>query len=88
MSFQSAYPTSALAFPGGESSWAYYGICALVFALCGLVCGYFIWRKGNMQMLDAELEVKRTAAELQALQEDLSEEDRGIRLDDEDSEVE
>lgn len=41
-----------------------------------------------MQMLDAELEVKRTAAELQALQEDLSEEDRGIRLDDEDSEVE
>ena len=78
----------ALALPGGESGWAYYVICALFFTLCGLTCGYFVWRKGNMQMQDAELEVKRTAEELQALQEDLSEEEKGIRLDGEGSEVE
>lgn len=39
-------------------------------------------------MQDAELEVKRTAEELQALQDDLREEEKGIRLEGESSEVE
>ena len=68
--------------------WGYLVICAVFFALCGLICGYFIWRKGNMQMHDAELEVEKTAAELQALRTDLDEEEKGIRLEDENSEVE
>lgn len=71
-----------------DVGWVYYLVCAAFFALCGLACGYFIWRKGNMQMHDAELEVRRTTEELQALQEDLREEEKGIRLESEDSEVE
>lgn len=82
------FPLLAFAAPGGENAWVYYVVCALFFVLCGLACGYFIWRKGNMQMQDAELEVKRTAEELQALQDDLREEERGIRLESESSEVE
>tara|TARA_R110000850_G_scaffold10259_1_gene36820 strand:+ start:1363 stop:1644 length:282 start_codon:yes stop_codon:yes gene_type:complete len=56
---------------GGESSWIYYSLCALFFTISGLACGYFIWRKGHMQMLDAELEVRRTDSELEALRKDL-----------------
>ena len=61
----------SIAIPEG-SEWIYYGVCGLFFLLCGLVCGYFIWRKGYLQTLDAELEVRRTEDELENLRHDLS----------------
>ena len=54
-----------------DAKW-YYAACAFVFLLFGMVLGYFIWRKGHMQMLDAEAEVRRTKAELARLKEDLN----------------
>lgn len=72
---------------GAGSGWAYYAICALFFTLCGLGCGFFVWRKGHMQTQDAEMEVKRTEAELEALRLDLSEEEKGIRHEDESADV-
>ena len=88
MDFPSVLTHLAQAAPGEMATgWTYLAICAAFFCLCGLGCGYFIWRKGNMQMQDAELEVNKTAEELQALQEDLSEEEKGIRLEQESSEV-
>lgn len=56
----------------------YYGASALVFTLAGLICGYFIWRKGYMQTLDAEAEVTRTVEELSRLQKDLCAESEGL----------
>lgn len=56
----------------------YYLVCAVLFTLAGLICGYFIWRKGQMQMQDAEDEVKRTKGELEKLREDLKVEESGI----------
>ena len=61
-----------------QESLIYYAICGIFFVLCGLACGYFIWRKGHMQMLDAELEVKRTENELEAAKEDLQLEEREV----------
>ncbi len=49
----------------------YYVLCAILFLLLGLILGYFIWRKGHMQMLDAETEVRRTRKELDRLRDDL-----------------
>lgn len=71
-----------------ENSWIYYVICAVFFTLCGLASGYFVWRKGNMQMHDAELEVARTNQDLHNLQSDLREEEKGLRLESENKEVE
>ena len=62
----------------GQESLIYFAICGIFFVLCGLACGYFIWRKGHMQMLDAELEVKRTENELEAAKEDLQLEEREV----------
>jgi len=59
----------------GQESLIYYAICGIFFVLCGLTCGYFIWRKGQ---LDAELEIKRTENELEAAKEDLHLEEREI----------
>jgi hypothetical protein len=53
-----------------DGRW-YYAACAFLFLLLGLVLGYFIWKKGHMQMLDAEAEVRRTREELARLKEDL-----------------
>lgn len=61
----------SLAIPEGLG-WIYYAVCGLFFLICGLMCGYFIWRKGYLQTLDAELEVRRTEDELQNLRHDLS----------------
>lgn len=61
--------------PGG---WVYYGLCALFFTLCGLCCGYFVWRKGHMQTLEAEMEVSRTEDELKSLRDDLSLEEKEL----------
>ena len=56
----------------------YYGICAAVFTLAGLITGYFIWRKGTMQMLDAEAEIERTSGELKRLSDDLKIEESAL----------
>lgn len=64
----------------GQGSLIYYAFCGIFFVLCGLACGYIIWRKGHLQMLDAELEVKRTEEELDAFQGDLQLEERELRV--------
>lgn len=56
----------------------YYVICAVVFTLAGLITGYFIWRKGTMQMHDAEAEIQRTGEELKRLTEDLKIEESAL----------
>lgn len=63
----------------GQESFIYYALCGIFFVLCGLACGYFIWRKGHMQMLDAELVVKHTEEELEAVGSDLQLEERELR---------
>ncbi len=60
-----------------DRGW-YYGACAIVFTLAGLVTGYFIWRKGSMQMHDAEAEIRRTGEEWKRLNEDLKIEESGL----------
>lgn len=72
----------------GEVTWVHYLGCALLFVLAGLICGYFIWRKGNMQTQDAEIEVRRTEEELKRLRDDLSREEKLIRPEDEDVAIE
>jgi len=72
----------AAVLPTGEAGWAYFVLCALFFLLCGMACGYFIWRKGLLLTLDAESEVKRAAADLEDLAEDLRAEELEIRRDD------
>ncbi|MEC5128807.1 hypothetical protein VSU19_18740 [Verrucomicrobiales bacterium BCK34] len=62
---------ATLDIPEG-AEWIYYAVSGLFFLICGVVCGYFIWRKGYLQTLDAELEVRRTEDELQNLRHDLS----------------
>ncbi len=63
-------------FPEAEG-W-YYVVSALAFALAGLICGYFIWRKGHMQTFDAEAEVRRAAEDLERLKEDLEAEEKAL----------
>tara|TARA_R110002096_G_scaffold45372_33_gene121965 strand:- start:1523 stop:1792 length:270 start_codon:yes stop_codon:yes gene_type:complete len=62
-----------------QDPWVYYALSGLFFVLCGLACGYFIWRKGHMQMLDAELEVQRTSTELESLRDDLDLEENELQ---------
>lgn len=63
-------------FPAGEfSGVAYYLSCALLFTVCGMIVGYFIWRKGHMQTLDAESEIRRTEQELSLLRNELNTEE-------------
>lgn len=60
-----------------DGPW-YYAACAALFLLFGLVLGSFIWKKGRMQMLDAEAEVRRTREELARLKEDLKAEQKEL----------
>lgn len=60
----------AAAFALDEGLW-YSVACAVGFGIAGLVVGYFIWRKGNMQTHEAEAEVRATRAEIERLSEDL-----------------
>lgn len=76
------------ALPTGEMGWHYYVICAAFFLLCGLFCGYLIWRKGHLQTQDAETEVVQTSKELKELREDLSNEESLLRTGDEGVEIE
>lgn len=76
-------PSLSLSLPefGGfpeAGGWWYYAVSALAFLLAGLICGYFIWRKGHMQTLDAESEVRRAAEDLARLKEDLDAETKGL----------
>lgn len=64
--------------PTDAEGWLYYGLCAVFFLLCGLVTGFFVWRKGHMQTLDAEAEVERTAEELTRLRGDFESEELGV----------
>ena len=59
------------AFVNDISGWPYYALCGLFFISCGLAAGYFIWRKGHLQTLDVESEVRETGKELIKLREDL-----------------
>lgn len=78
---QAAVEGSGLGFaiPGIESDrlW-YYVVCAVVFTFAGLITGYFIWRKGSMQMQDVEAEIQRTSGELKRLSEDLKIEESAL----------
>lgn len=65
--------------PLGEYGWLYYVICALVFTVAGLICGYFIWRRGHMQTLDAEMEIQLAENELKGLRTDLEWEEKELR---------
>ncbi|MEX2577945.1 MAG: hypothetical protein WD342_02715 [Verrucomicrobiales bacterium] len=65
--------------PLGEYGWLYYVICALVFTVAGLICGYFIWRRGHMQTLDAEMEIQLAENELKGLRTDLEREEKELR---------
>lgn len=65
--------------PEDSSGWVYYVLCALFFLIIGMATGFFIWRKGHMQMLDAEAEVKRTSEELETLREDIAAEEAGVQ---------
>lgn len=56
----------------------YYAVCAVLFTLAGLISGYFIWRKGHMQMQDAEDEVRKTRDELEKLRDDMKVEESGL----------
>jgi hypothetical protein len=60
-----------------DGRW-YYAACGFLFLLLGLILGYFIWKKGHMQMLDAEAEVRRTREELARLTEDLKAEENEL----------
>ena len=65
-------PPGAFSFPDGElSGWPYLVVCAVFFLTLGVVAGYFIWRKGNLQTLDAEAEIRKTGEDLANLREDL-----------------
>lgn len=72
---ESMFPPS---LPMGEYGWLYYGVCAGAFALTGFIAGYFIWRKGNMQTLDAEMEIQLNESELKNLSADLEREGKQL----------
>ncbi len=77
-----AFLSESFPLPGFEGisiDWRwYYAASAFLFLLLGLVLGYFIWKKGHMQMLDAEAEVRRTREELARLKEDLKAEENEL----------
>lgn len=65
-------PPGGFSFPDGDlSGWTYLAVCALFFLALGMVTGYFIWRKGQLQSIDAEVEVRKTGEDLANLREDL-----------------
>lgn len=76
--FAATTPELRSMIPTDTEGWLYYGLCAVFFLLCGLITGFFVWRKGHMQTLDAEAEVERTAEELTRLRGDLESEELGV----------
>jgi len=62
----------SLSFPDKDlSGWPYLAVCAVFFMTLGIVTGYFIWRKGHLQTIDAEAEIRKTGEDLAHLREDL-----------------
>ncbi len=68
----------SLSLPLGEYGWLYYAVSASVFLFMGVVCGYFIWRKGHMQTMDAEMEVQLNESELKSHTEEFEKEVRNL----------
>jgi hypothetical protein len=64
-------PRGTSFFEGELTGWPYLAICALFFMTLGLVTGYFIWRKGHLQTLDAEAEIRKTGDDLVLLRDDM-----------------
>jgi hypothetical protein len=54
--------------PGGGF---YLAVCAVFFTTLGIATGYFIWRKGHLQTIDAEAEIRKTGEDLARLRENL-----------------
>lgn len=76
--FEFSPPLAELSPPGrmplleGElSGWPHLIACAAIFVTLGIVTGYFIWRKGQLQTIDVETEIRKTGDDLAALREDL-----------------
>lgn len=84
---QSSNPFSELSLPLGEYGWLYYAVCAILFTLAGLICGYFIWRKGNMQTVDAEMEIQLNESELKNSTSDFENESEMLAPDQEEDRV-
>lgn len=68
--------------PALLDGWVYYVACGVAFLLAGFLCGFVIWRKGNMQTQEAETEVRETEDELKLLREDILKEERELRPED------
>jgi hypothetical protein len=65
-------PPGGISFLGGDlSGWPYLAICAVFFMTLGIVTGYFIWRKGHLQTIDAEAEIRKAGDDLAHLRDDL-----------------
>ena len=76
--FEFSPPLAELSPPGrmplleGElSGWPHLIACAAIFVTLGIVTGYFIWRKGQLQTIDVETEIRKTGDDLAARREDL-----------------
>lgn len=76
-------PLSVLpvSLPLGEYGWLYYAVCAVAFLLSGIVLGYFIWRKGHMQTMDAEMEIQLNESELKSHIQDFEKEVKNLDRD-------
>ena len=68
----------ALSFP---DSWAtdrhelwYYGVGALLFFFCGVVSGYFIWRRAHLQYGELRHEKECAATALEEFQKEIESE--------------
>lgn len=89
----SATSLAELSLPGGMSflegelsGWPHFVACTAAFTAMGIVIGYFIWRKGQLQTIDVETECRKTREDLVALREDLELEN--LELDPEEKTVE
>lgn len=56
---------------GELNGWPYLITCVVLFVTLGIVTGYFIWKKGYLQTIDAETEIRKTVEELARVREDV-----------------
>ena len=68
----------SVSLPLGEYGWLYYAVVASIFLFSGIICGYFIWRKGHMQTMDAEMEVQLNESELKSHTADFEKEVKAL----------
>ncbi len=70
--FAELSPPGGMSFLEGDlTGWPYLAICAVFFMTLGIVTGYFIWRKGQLQTIDAEAEIRKAGDDLAHLRDDL-----------------